>query len=254
MQNETLRYEYQFIHFFENKKFKEFSPKWQKHLKRIFPTIEEDTVVHCSKHENYFAKGDIDLRIKNHKVIISLKNGRNPCMHKERFKWFYKTLKDMGVSYQTLNVLTLYQFGESRVFGHQDKPLTKEEIAAQYSDQILKANKELNNEKIIDMVISRGIILGRQEYRQPIDYLYYGNLEKGVLISTDQIKESILSRKELSPNWLHFGQLVFQPACRNREKAEFCDIAIHWPVLAKLFYITKDEDDILSCNIDGQTK
>jgi len=250
MRNHTLDREFAFIHFFENKKYCEFQEKWKKHLKRIFPEIQNDTVVHCTKHENYFAKGDVDLRINDHRVIISLKSGKNPCMHKERFSWFYQTLKEMGVSFPTLNAITLYQFGESKIFGHQDKPLTKDEITAQYGNLILKANKELSNPKIIEMVIARAIIIGRQNYRQPIDYLYYGNLEKGILISVEQIYESIFSRKELTSNWIQFGQLVFQPASRTRDNNDYCDITIHWPVLSKLYFVTKDEDDILSCNIE----
>ena len=76
--NQSLQYEYEFIHYFEGKTYSQLSEKWRKHLKRIFPDIEQETVIHCSKHENYFAKGDIDLRIKGSKVIISLKNGKNP--------------------------------------------------------------------------------------------------------------------------------------------------------------------------------
>mgnify|MGYP003322686215 CR=1 FL=1 len=95
------------------------------------------------------------------------------------------------------------------------------------------------------------LITGRKEYRQSIDYLYYGNLEKGILLSTDQIYKSIKSRKELSSKWIHFGQLTFQPSARNRETTGHLESAIHWPVLSKLFYLAKDEDNILECHIDG---
>lgn len=250
MKNKSLRYEFEFIHYLNNKKFSQLSKKWKKHLKRMFPDIKEDTTIYCSKHENYFAKGDIDIRIKGEKKIISLKNGKNACMHRERFTWLYHSFKDMGVSNETLNVLTLYQFGECRSFGHIEKPLTKEEIVAKYSNLLLKANKELNNENVIDMIIERSVIVGRKEYRQKIDYLYYGNLEKGILISVDQIYKSIKSRKQLSSNWLHFGQLVFQPGARSRTNNDYLETTIHWPVLSKLFYVAKDEDNILECNID----
>lgn len=250
MTNDSLNREFAFIHYFENKKYSEFPEKWKKHLRRIFPEIKDDTVVHCSKHENYYAKGDVDLRADGQRVIISLKSGKNPCMHKEPFKTFYQDLKDMGVSFQTLNLITLYQFGECKIYGHEDKPLTKDEIVAQYGHLILKANKELNKPKIIEMVIQRAIIIGKQNYREPINYLYYGNLEKGILVSTDQIYQSVFSRKELSSSWIQFGQLVFQPGSRSRENMRYCDSTIHWPVLSKLYYVTKDEDDILSCNIE----
>ena len=70
MQNETLRYEFEFINYLNQKTYGELSDKWKKHLKRMFPNIKEDTVVYCSKHENYFAKGDIDIRIKGNRKII----------------------------------------------------------------------------------------------------------------------------------------------------------------------------------------
>lgn len=251
MKNKSLRYEFDFIRYLNNKKFYELSPKWRKHLKRMFPEIKKDSVVYCSKHENYFAKGDIDIRIKGNKKIVSLKNGKNACMHRERFTWLYHALKDFGISNNTLSVLTLYQFGECRAFGHFDKPLTKDEIVAKYGDLILQANKELNREDLIDMMIERSVVVGRKEYRQKIDYLYYGNLEKGILISTDQIYTSIKSRKALSSGWIHFGQLVFQPGARSRQNSDYLETTIHWPVLGKLFYISKDEDNILECAIDG---
>lgn len=250
MNNKNLQYEFEFIHYFEGKKFNELSEKWQKHLKRLFPQIQGDTVIHCSKHENYFAKGDIDLRIKGDKKIISLKNGRNACMHKERFTWLYQSLKDLGISRDTLNTLTFYHFGESKVYGYRDSPLSKEEIVEKYSSQIMKANKELNQEKVIDFIINRAIILGRQENRQKMDYLYYGNLEKGILISIDQINTLVKSRKELSSSWLHFGQLVYQPGARKRDTTDYLDSTIRWPVLSKLFFINDDEDRVEDYNVD----
>ena len=147
MKNLTIKYEIEFINYFNNKKYCQFSDKWKKHLRRLFPEIKDDSMVYCSKHENRFAKGDIDLRIRGNKKIISLKNGKNACVHRERFTWFYTALKDLGISNSTLNILTLYHFGESKVFGFQDKPLTKEEIVERYSPQILKANMELNTKK-----------------------------------------------------------------------------------------------------------
>lgn len=251
MLNKSLRHEFEFIHYLNNKKFSELSNKWRKHIKRIFPDVNEESIVHCCKHENYFAKGDIDIRIKSIKKIISLKSGSNACMHRERFRVLYHYLKDLGVSDFALSVLTLYQFGECRTFGHTEKPLTKEEIVNQYSELLLKANRELNNEKIINAMIDRAVIKGSKEYRQKIDYFYYGNLEKGLLISVDQIYESIKSRKELASSWLHFGQLVFQPGARKRENDDYLESTIRWPVLGKLFYIATDEDNILDCKIDG---
>ena len=58
------------------------------------------------------------------------------------------------------------------------------------------------------------------------------------------------SRKQLSSSWLHFGQLVFQPGARSRAHNDYLETTIHWPVLSKLFYVAKDEDNILECNID----
>lgn len=252
MQNQSLKYEFEFIHYLNNKAFNELSEKWKKHIKRMFPDVKDDTMIYCSKHENYFAKGDIDIRIKGSKKIVSLKNGRNACMHRERFKWIYKTLKDAGVSFNTLNVITLYQFGESKIFGHQDQPLTKEEIVDKYGHLIQKANEELNDDQILDLIINRAIIQGGQEYRQKIDYLYYGNLEKGILVSVEQIYASIKSRKSISSSWIQFGQLVFQPGARNRRTNDYLETTIRWPVLSKLFYITKDEDNILECDIENQ--
>lgn len=252
MKNKSLNHEFEMIRYLNNKKYSDFPEKWQKHLLRIFPNIKSDTVVHCSKHENYFAKGDIDVRIKGSKKIISLKNGKNPTMHRERFTWLYHTLKDMGVSADTLNMITMYQFGECYTFGHFKKPLTKEEIVERFGDQILKANKELNDEKFMDMMIDRAILIGRKEYRQKIDYLYYGNLEKGLLISVDQICQSIKSRKKLSSSWIQFGQLVFQPGGRSRDNDDYLETTIHWPVLSKLFYVCQDENDIMAYDIENR--
>ena len=251
MPNKSLEHEFEFIHYLNNKKYSELSDKWKNHIKRMFPEVIADSVIHCNKHENYFAKGDIDIRIKNNRKIISLKCGSNACMHRERFRTFYHYLKDLGVSDFTLSVLTLYQFGECKTFGHIDKPLSKNEIVEQYSELIFKANQELNKENILDAVIERSVIKGCKEYRQEIDYFYYGNLNKGLLISVDQIYQSIKSRHEIACSWIHFGQLVFQPGARKRTHDDYLESTIRWPVLGKLFYIATDENNILDCNIDG---
>ncbi|MCQ2087320.1 MAG: hypothetical protein MJZ37_04525 [Bacilli bacterium] len=250
MENKSIRYEFDFIHYLNNKKVSELTEKWQKHLRHIFPGISDDTTVFCAKHENYFAKGDIDIRIKGSKKIVSLKNGKNPTMHREKFSRIYQFLKELGISRKTLNMITLYQFGDCYAYGHFDKPLNKEEIVEQYGDKILEANKELCDEKIIDAIIRRSIIKGAQDYRQEIDFLYYGNLEKGILISVDQIYQSIKSRKELPTNWIQFGQLVFQPGGRSRKNNDYCESTIHWPVLSLLFNIAEDQDDILKCKVE----
>jgi len=245
MYNKGILFEEHFASFFNNRQYDQIFTKWKRHLKRMFPSIKNSDTVYCRRYQDAFTKPDLILEACGERKLLSLKSGKNPSVHQEYFKSFFEFLTSIGVSWETRATLSLYHFGTSRRLGITGTPLTKAEIVERFSDKIVKANEELNNPEIVKKVVERCIFQGVHQDKEGIDFFYYGSLEKGFLCDKEQIIESVLSRKEISSNFIHFGELVYQPSGRSRQSKDFLYSRIHWPILAWLYYTHKDENNFL---------
>lgn len=224
------------------KMVKELNEFWKEIIYKMFPTAQDADIIHSFLIDARHVKPDIIVKINIIQKLISIKTGHNPSVHQEHIYSFYDYLRKNGVSERTIKIISFYHFGLSKKTTNNGKQFSKDEIIDKYGDYLIQANEELNNNKhLIDDIIFRSIIKGSKEYYYEVDYFYYGCLDKGFLLSREEIYDIV--KHDIKPNKgpIHFGGLIYQPSGRNMLKRDINYVRIKWPILCLKFY----NDDII---------
>ena len=232
--------ETEIIKHLNNKRFAKLDEKWQKHIKIMFPFVKDEDVIIAKKFPDHKSKPDASIRVRNTVEYLSIKSGRNPSVHQEDFFVFSNFLKSIGVKKNVLHTIYFYHFGETKTCSNNGKPFTKEELEERFGQYFLKASQFLDDERIIKKIIYRAIIKGANMKRTPITYLYYGNVEKGFLLSKEDIYSLVLNYREHNSS-IHFGGLNYQPTGRKRTTIDYRYVRIKWPILSPMFYLSEEE-------------
>lgn len=232
--------EQEVIDHLNNKTFVMLDEKWQKHIKVMFPFVKDTDIIYARKFPEHKAKPDAIIKVRNSVEYLSIKSGRNPSVHQEDYFVFQNFLKNLGIPRNVLRTIYFYHFGETKTCNNNGKPFTKEELEEKYGEYFLRASTFLDNERIIKKIIYRTVIKGANMKRNGITYLYYGNVEKGFLLSKEDIYSLILNYREHKSS-IHFGGLNYQPCGRKRTTIDYRYVRIKWPILSPMFYLTEDE-------------
>ncbi|MCQ2086934.1 MAG: hypothetical protein MJZ37_02520 [Bacilli bacterium] len=235
-----LKNEAVIIEYLNFKRFKDLNEKWKKHISTMFPFIKDDDVIYARKHPDHQAKPDAIIKVRNTLQYLSIKSGRNPSVHQEDFFTFRRFLKYLGVDTWVLRTIYFYHFGETMKISNNGVPFTKEELEERYSSYFLKASIALDKEEIIKKVINRTVIKGANNKRTALTYLYYGNVDKGFLLSKEDIYSLVLNYREHKTS-IHFGGLNYQPSGRKRTTVDYRYVRIKWGILSPMFYLSEKE-------------
>lgn len=235
--NDGIKNELLIIRKLNNKMFCDLSYHWKSIIKRIYPNINKNDIIRAYSFNDRHAKPDIVISLNNNKVKISIKTGHNPSMHQEYYYDFFKFLERNNVSTKTIKIISFYHFGMSKKLSNNGCPFTKNEIVTRFKDYIIFANNELNKRTdLLEKIIYRSIIIGSNQEREEIDYLYYGNVEKGFLLSKNEIYDIIMNEKKDDDLFIHFGGLIYQPSGRKVNSRDRNYSRIKWPLLCVKFY------------------
>lgn len=238
------------INYLNGKQFFELDDKWKKHILRMFPFVEDKDYICAHHYEEERGKPDVVIRIRHTNQYVSIKTGRNPGMHQEPFESFASFLRKKGVSNRTLQIMKFYQYGETEKLNNGGQAFKVKELEEKYGDYFLEASKELDKTEIIEAVIFRTILKGCLLKRYKVNYLYFGNLETGYLLSEEDIYRLVLNYRGHDKSAIHFGGLNFFSQCRDKNKSYYQDCRIRWPILALLYYKNEQElKDIISGKI-----
>lgn len=213
--NNGLIIEKNFKSAFNGKSFDELNDFQKKFILELFPNINDNDYIICSKYIKEFGKPDITISLNNEKKYISIKSGSSDGMHIEDIKTFILFLRSLGVSVQTQKILLLYHYGDGTLDGTGEKRMLHNEIAYKYKEHIEFANKELSNSKIVLACLNRFVLQGTNEYMQTIDYIYYGDENYGVFCSKNELANYIISRDYSHLKTLHIGPMTIQPYLRD---------------------------------------
>lgn len=236
-----LHNEEDLIHYLNGKRLAVLNEKWKQHISAMFPFIVPEDVIYARKFPDHKAKPDIIIRVRHTCVYVSVKSGKNPSIHQEDFFAFSRFLSRNSVDKRTLRIIQFYHFGETKKLNNNGVPFTREELQEQFSEYILWANNQLNRLSLIDAVINRAVIRGADSRRTAIDYLYYGSLQEGILLSREEIFTSVRQIIDHQDRPIHFGALNYQPAGRKRTSIDYRYVRIKWPLLAVMFYENKNK-------------
>lgn len=227
---------------FSGVQYEFLTDKWKKHMKKMFPDIQDKDVIHTYFYDDSKAKPDIVIRVNNKSVLVSIKSGHNPSCHLEVFSDFQDFLIKQGVPRRILKIISFYQFGESEKLSNNGVPFSREEIQTQFKQYIQEVNNYfLNNPELVKKIIYRSLIRGVRRYTKPIDFFYYGNARQGFLLSVDDIYNEIINDPYIECRAIHFFALVYQPDGRRLDRDRRLFVRIKWPILSRRFY----EEDFL---------
>lgn len=235
-----LKNEEDIIEYLNTKSFSSLNEKWQKHIKTMFPFVEDDDVIYARKFPDHKSKPDAIIKVRHTCEYLSIKSGRNPSVHQEDYFVFQNFLKRIGVSEQVLRTIYFFHFGETKKLNNNGQPFTKEQLEENYSEYFLKASQKLDDKKIIEDIIYRTVIKGADQKRNALTYLYFGNVEQGFLLSKEDIYTLVLRYRNHKSS-IHFGGLNYQPGGRNRTRADYRYVRIKWPILSPMYYLNEDE-------------
>ena len=217
--------------------YQELSEKWKKHVKKMFPEIKEQDKITAYFYRDAFAKPDIVVTVNDRSVYISIKSGKNPSCHHENFSDFSYFLIKQGVPDRIIRILSFYQFGRSDKLSNNGVAFTKEEIQTKFKPYVLEASEYfLKHPQIVRKIIHRSLIRGTRYYGDEVDFFYYGNSERGFILSREEVYNEILKDEFIDSKTLHFYALVFQPDGRKEDRPNHLFIRIKWPVLSLRFY------------------
>lgn len=236
-----LNNEQKIIDYLNGKRIDELNNKWKHHILKIFPNASLNSVIHAKHYPDTCSKPDMILENSGEEKFISIKTGHCPSVHHESYFSFQRFLKRIGVKIRTLQIIRFYHYGDSKKLGIKDKPLTSEELKSKFMPYFLEASQSLDRVKIIKAIVNRTIIVGTSVGRASINYLYYGDLEHGNLLSVDEIYAIILSNRKHGIATIHFGALSYMPSTRKVGCKDRNYVRIKWPMLSYLFY-ANDED------------
>ena len=133
--NETM-----IVNALNNHLFKDLSPNWKRHVKRMFKDIDDNDHIKAYYYEFKDAEPDIVISVKKRKILLSIKSGHAPTMHQEPVKTFYDFLRSVDVPERIIKIISFYHYGFSLRKRISNHILSREEIMERYPKEIKEVN------------------------------------------------------------------------------------------------------------------
>ena len=174
--------------------FKKLNNNLQNMIETIFGPQKPNTKIRCKLTDN-FIKPDIVVEIEGKQAFISVKNNRAEIIHREEIKSFILFLRKFDISVETQKTLLLYQFGDGTMDGTGQKRMNYHEVYDWLHTHIDKANEELNGKfEIIMETFNRVLFQGVDITAQSAEYIYYGTVDYGIIVSKNSLKATLKRR------------------------------------------------------------
>ncbi len=243
--NNGLLKEDEFVYFLNRKKADVLSANLKNMLRALFGIVDPKLLIYCKKTVNYI-KPDIIIRHRKIEKAVSLKSGRSQVLHNEQIKPFILFLRSLGVSKRTQQTILLFHYGDGTMDGTGEKRYSQADITKKLGDRIQAANYELNKDlSLIEKFVDRIIFDGVDPEARKADAIYYGDVEKGVVVTREQMKKHLAAKDWSFYDILHIGPIALTAGARyvdrpikNEKKRH--TIECYWPrFAADMEYISK---------------
>ncbi len=224
--------EYQIALYLCGKKYFEIDNHWKRIIKMMFPMINDDSIIYCEKVQRGL-KQDIFIVVEAIKKTISIKSGVDVTVHCEEINSFCKFLKSIGISDYNIETLRLYHYGDETIDGTGTIRQNVQVLKDKYEGRIAKFNEEANKYFILKNIMERVLSFGTLNQHDHVDYLYFGNLEKGELYDMDDLIQFFSIKHLPEVKSIHFGTFVYCPFYRflssnNKDEKDRHYSAIRW--------------------------
>ena len=202
------------LNYLNSKKFKSINKNWQKFLKEIFPEVQDDDTVLCSK-KGGINKSDLIITINGISKNISIKIGTGNSVHQEPIEEFITFLKGAyNINEDLANDLRFFIWGDGTFDGKGKikQRLSAPEFTEKYPEIIERIRIFFKEHK--EDLIKRFVIAGPKSKVIP-EYLYHGNKNKGVWRKTEKVIKWLCEDSNESNGAIPVGRLTFQAWNRN---------------------------------------
>lgn len=223
--------EFEFVKYLNGKKISELNPMFRDLIDELYPLEQEDSIIK-SWRNHYNQKSDIFIKINGKMKGISIKKGIKNSIHVEGISNFIHFLIENKVDREIVLEYLKYHYADGSTNGKGLERLSADEYKKNNQAGIDEINKVFNDENILKNAIERFITKGNNS-----DYyiaaIIYGEVDDFVWATRDDIKNMILSKKNIYSSAVHFGPITCQPKnrCLNYnpkyEKDRFC-VQIKW--------------------------
>lgn len=248
MRNVGERNERRLINFLNNKTIKDLPDHFKIPIMGMTYKVTDNCVIQAEKVSNFIGcKTDFELTLKGYIINISVKQGHFPSLHQEEFKSFIEFLEGLGISKRTIKILKFYHFRDGTLDGINPKfQMGFEQFREKFKKYIAEASEELSQEYIVRAIVYRGIIKGRNPRRQEIDYLYYGNEDKGIFLHKKELLEHTHKYGREKYTALHFGPIVYTskyPPKVAKDGTIIHYAVLRWPIMEEDVYKMRNDID-----------
>ena len=203
---------------YHNKQFSNLNDFQQQIIKRIFPKVNDETIIQCFLSSNKIGKPDIYFVVDGEYKFISIKSGITDSMHFESIKSFILFLRGLGVSVKTQKILLLYHYGDGTMDGTGSKRMLYDELVLKNRENIDFATKELAKYEIVLASLNRFVFCGTDNCQNEVDYIYYGDEKYGVLCSREDLTNFVIGKNYSHYKTMHIGPMSIQPYLRDPDR------------------------------------
>lgn len=173
----------------------------------MFHNIESSDVIFAQVISGV-SKPDMYIEVNGIRKYISIKKGSGNSIHQEKLDVFEKFLTNENIEQKYINYLKEFHFGDGTVNGTGKARICSRKFCALYPEKIVEINKEFNKPEILKKLLNRIIFIGNIEGNE-VDYVYHGEINKGIWASREEIEEYLLNN-QISDNCIHFSSLTYQ--------------------------------------------
>lgn len=198
--------ELEFVKYLNGKRVSDLNPMFRDLIEDLFSNVNEDLMIKC--WSNYRKqKSDIFIRIDGLTKGISIKKGMKNSVHVEEISSFIHFLIENKVERDVVIEYLKYHYADGSTNGMGIERLSVLEYKEKNQLSIDKINEIFNEEKLLSAAIDRFVIKGRNaDYY--ISAIIWGEVNDFLWLKTGEVKNIILSKKDLYSTAVHFGPMT----------------------------------------------
>ena len=232
--NKGLLREDEFVYFLDHKKPKYLSENLKEMLESLFGIVDPNLMVYCKKTVDYI-KPDIIIKHRKIEKAVSIKSGHSQGLHCEQIKPFILFLRSLGISNRTQQTILLFLYGDGTMDGTGEKRYSQHDVCKKLAERIKAANFELNRDVgLIEKFVDRIMFSGVDPNATKADVIYAGDVNKGIVVTKEQIMKhlsvkdwSVYDNLHIGPIFLNAGARYVDRPIKNEKKRHI--IECYWP-------------------------
>ena len=171
----------EFVFAINGKRAEDLSHNFKHILREMFGLFDGKEIIKCGLVEK-LQKPDFYIEYKGIRKYVSLKTGRAQIVGEGDLKAFLDYLRSWHLSTDSQRTFLYYHFGDGTMDGSGEKRMEYFELIAKLNQRIVRLNEELNrNKDFIKDIVHRLLFKGWGDYNLPADYIYFGDVNYGVV-------------------------------------------------------------------------